>query len=63
MDNETHPYRPPGEDRIADLKAKLRRRKLINYALAFGLTVVLLCAWFGIRLLMWVFNEWYFARP
>ena len=55
-----NPYRAPKLDPDTDLQIRRRQRKLTNFVLTIGLSVVLFVAYWGIRILFWALNRWLF---
>lgn len=58
MDENQNPYEAPAPDFNAELPMIRRRRKLLNIAMIVGLTVVLFVAYWGVRVLFFLLNNW-----
>jgi hypothetical protein len=58
MDQTQNPYSAPAPDRKVELRAKMRRRKVKYLAQAVALFVLLFPAYWGVRILLGLFNQW-----
>lgn len=61
MDPNQNPYNAPLPDANAELRIIRRRRKLTNIAMTALLSVVLLAAYLGVRMLFAALNNWLFG--